>query len=310
MAEASYLRIAAQIRDRIADGRLHPGEKIPSTRQITQEWGVAMATATKVIATLREEGLVDPRPGAGTVVRSTPSGPAEPNEPARLAARTPPREQELGQDRIVRAAMAVADAEGLAAVTMRRVATELGVATMSLYRHVSTKDNLTLLMADAAVAERPFPARPTHWRASLEIIAQHLWTVCRRHPWVAESLSMTRPQVAPNLMNYSEWAFTVLRAMGLSPQDMMYVHVNVFGHVRGMAMALSEETQAHQDTGLTMDEWQENNETAFRAVAASGRYPMMEFLVTQEVDYDIDAVFEYGLRLLLDGVEQQFALTS
>lgn len=305
MAEPAYLRIAAQIRERIADGRLRPGEKVPSTRQITQEWGVAMATATKVIATLRDEGLVDPRPGAGTVVRSAPPGQVE---PARPAARTPPREQELGRDRIVRAAMAVADAEGLAAVTMRRVATELGVATMSLYRHVSTKDNLTLLMADAAVAERPFPARPAHWRASLEIIAQHLWTVCRRHPWVAESLSMTRPQVGPNLMNYAEWAFTVLRELGLSPQDIMYVHVNVFGHVRGMAMALSEETQAHQDTGLTMEEWGDNNEAAFRVIAASGRYPTLEYLVAQEVDYDIDDVFVYGLRLLLDGVAQRFAL--
>jgi DNA-binding transcriptional regulator YhcF (GntR family) len=300
MAEASYLRIAAQIRERIADGRLRPGEKVPSTRQITQEWGVAMATATKVIATLRDEGLVDPRPGAGTVVRPAPGGPAEP------VARTPPREQELGRDRIVRAAMAVADAEGLAAVTMRRVATELGVATMSLYRHVSTKDNLTVLMADTAVAERPFPPRPAPWRASLETIARHLWTVCRRHPWVAESLSMTRPQVAPNLMNYSEWAFTVLHEMGLPAQDVLYVHINLFGHVRGLAMALSEETQAHQDTGLTMEEWQENNEAAFRAVAASGRYPTMEYLVAQDVDYDIDELFEYGLRLLLDGIEQRF----
>lgn len=295
VTEAAYLRIAAQIRKRITDGRLRPGEKVPSTRQITQEWGVAMATATKVIATLRAEGLVDPRPGAGTVVRSTPGGPA---------ARTP---RELDRDRIVRAATAVADAEGLAAVTMRRVATELGVATMSLYRHVSTKDNLTLLMADAAVAERPFPPRPTQWRASLETIARHLWTVCREHPWVAESLSMTRPGVAPNLMNYSEWAFTVLHEMGLSAQDIMYIHVNVFGHVRGMAMALSEETRAHQDTGLTMEEWSETTEPAFRAIATTGRYPTMEYLVSQNVEYDIDVLFEYGLRLLLDGVQQRFA---
>lgn len=306
MAEAPYLRIAAQIRERIADGRLRPGEKVPSTRRITQEWGVAMATATKVIATLRDEGLVEPRPGAGTVVRAMPGEPGGPIQPAPIV-RNPPRDQELGRDRIVRAAMAVADAEGLAAVTMRRVATELGVATMSLYRHVSTKDNLTLLMADTAMTERPLPARPAHWRASLETIARHMWTMCRAHPWVAQSLSMTRPQVAPNLMNYSEWAFTVLRGMGLSAQDILYVHINLFGHIRGLATALSEEIQAHQDTGQTMDEWMEDNEAAFLAVAASGRYPAMEYLVSQEVDYDIDVLFEYGLRLLLDGIEQQFA---
>jgi hypothetical protein len=94
---------------------------------------------------------------------------------------------------------------------------------------------------------------------------------------------------------------------GLSAQDIMYVHVNVFGHVRGMAMALSEETQAHQDAGLTMEQWSENNESEFRVIAASGRYPAMEYLVSQNVDYDMDMVFEYGLRLLLDGIRQQFA---
>src|SRR4051812_37418325 len=68
-AEAPYLRIVADIRGQIRSGRLRPGDRVPSTRQITQEWGVAMATATKVITTLRELGLVDTRPGAGTVVR-------------------------------------------------------------------------------------------------------------------------------------------------------------------------------------------------------------------------------------------------
>ena len=114
--------------------------------------------------------------------------------------------------------MAVADAEGLAAVSMRRVATDLGVATMSLYRHVSTKDDLMLRIADAAIAEQPFPPRPAHWRASLETVVRHMWMVCRRHPWVAETLSMTRPQVAPNLLKYAEWTLTVLRERGFPPR--------------------------------------------------------------------------------------------
>ena len=60
--EAPYLRIAAEIRDRITRGELRPGDRVPSTRQITQKWGVAMATATKVIAVLRDEGIVEARP--------------------------------------------------------------------------------------------------------------------------------------------------------------------------------------------------------------------------------------------------------
>ncbi len=84
---------------------------------------------------------------------ATPTGPAA----ARRRGTSDPR---LAPDRIVAAAIAVADAEGLAGLSMRRVATELGVATMSLYRHVADKDDLLLKMMDAAFGECRFPARP------------------------------------------------------------------------------------------------------------------------------------------------------
>ena len=73
---APYLRIVGEIRERIASGRLRPGDRVPSTRQITQQWGVAMATATKVISTLRDEGLVDTKPGAlaASLGSSVPTG--------------------------------------------------------------------------------------------------------------------------------------------------------------------------------------------------------------------------------------------
>jgi DNA-binding transcriptional regulator YhcF (GntR family) len=294
---APYLRIVGEIRERIASGRLRPGDRIPSTRQITQEWGVAMATATKVIAALRDEGIVETRPGAGTVVRAPQLPPV---------VRKVPHEQELGRDRIVRAAIAVADAEGLAAVSMRRVANDLGVATMSLYRHVSSKDDLLAYMADAAAAEQPFPARrPAGWRVSLEIAARLLWAVARRHPWVAEVLSMTRPRATPNLIMYSEWTLSVLHELGLPMQDMMYIHLNLFSHVRGLALALGAEALAQQDTGMTNDEWMDTQEPDFRQITESGRYPTMEYVVSHDFEQDLDLMFEYGLRLLLDGIERQ-----
>jgi AcrR family transcriptional regulator len=247
-----------------------------------------------VIATLRDEGVVDARPGAGTVVRSPHAEPV---------VRKMPREQELSQDRIVRAAVAIADAEGLSGVSMRRLATDLGVATMSLYRHVSSKEDLMLYMADAAVGEEPFPARPVRWRASLEIVARLLWTVCRRHPWVAEVLSMTRPRATPHLLMYSEWALSVLRELGLSMQDMMYIHLNLFSHVRGLALSMAAESQARQDTGITNDEWMDSYAAEFQRITASGNYPTMEYVITLEFEQDLDTMFEYGLRLLLDGIE-------
>src|ERR1700750_2846792 len=120
-----YARIAAELRDQIERGELRPGQRVPSTREITGRWGVAMATATKVLAALRQDGLVHPVPGVGTVVRDpgpeagrppAPGRPARPG-PARPATRTP-----MAPDRIVAAAIVVADAEGLAGLSMRRVA--------------------------------------------------------------------------------------------------------------------------------------------------------------------------------------------
>ncbi|MEO6769439.1 MAG: TetR/AcrR family transcriptional regulator C-terminal domain-containing protein [Umezawaea sp.] len=285
---APYQRIVAEIRGRIASGRLRPGDRIPSTRQITREWGVAMATATKVIAALRDEGVVDTKPGAGTVVRSV------------------PRERELGRERIVRAAIAVADAEGMSAVSMRRVATDLGASTMSLYRHVAGKDDLMLHMADVVAADETLSARPpAHWRECLEFTSRLLWTVCRRHPWVAEVLSMTRPRASPSLLFYSEWVLAALRGLGLGMDDMMYIHLNLFSFVRGLALSLQSEVRDRQDTGLTNDEWMDTQIAEFQGIVASGRYPTMEYVVTQDFEQDLDVMFEYGLRLLLDGVERQ-----
>ncbi|MET0134273.1 MAG: TetR/AcrR family transcriptional regulator C-terminal domain-containing protein [Kibdelosporangium sp.] len=295
---APYLKIVAVIRDRITRGELRPGDRIPSTRGITQEFGVAMATATKVIAALRDEGLVDARPGAGTVVKAW--------QPA-VTARKSPREQELNRERVVRAAIAIADSEGLATLSMRRVATELGAATMSLYRHVSSKDDLVVLMADTVFGDMlTFPAdRPADWRESLRIAARLMWAACNRHPWAAEVLSMSRPQVMPNAIVVSEWTLGVLRDLGFGVDDMMNIHLNLFGHVRGLAITLQAELQARQDTGMDNEEWLETQESGLTGMIQGGPYPTMQWVVTQEFDYDLDRLFEYGLQLLLDGVERQ-----
>jgi DNA-binding transcriptional regulator YhcF (GntR family) len=294
---APFRRIAAHIAGQIDSGELRPGDRVPSTRAITQRWGVAMATATKVIAMLREQGLVETTPGSGTVVR--PRGAVRPQ-----LGQPPPHEPELTRERVVRAAMTIADTEGLAALSMRRVATSLGVATMSLYRHVVGKEELTVLMVDTAAGDFPFPQRrPPGWRANTEFAARLLWTMFRRHPWAAELMSMTRPQLMPNLLGYSEWTLGPLRELGLDVNTMMFFHLTVFGHVRSTAMNLHSETQAEQDTGLTADEWVETQEPALRDLVASGRYPTFEYVVGQPFNFDLNTLFEFGLRRLLDGFE-------
>lgn len=295
---APYLRIAAEIRDRITRGELRPGDRVPSTRQITRKWGVAMATATKVIAVLRDEGTVEARPGAGTVVRemSTPHQP----KPA-------PRVVELTRDRIIRAGITVADAEGLGSVSMRRVATDLDVATMSLYRHVPSKEDLLELMADAAFAEQHLPhVAPPGWRARLDVAAHVVWSIFRSHPWAAEIVSLTRPQVLPNLLHYAEWTLGALRDLGLSVEEMMNAHIILFGHVRGTALSLQAELHAERDTGMTNEEWLENQDRGFAEMFDIERFPMLGYVAEHGFDFDLDRVFEFGLQRLLDGLAARY----
>jgi DNA-binding transcriptional regulator YhcF (GntR family) len=294
-------RIVTEIRRRITTGELRPGDRVPSTRQITQEWGVAMATATKVLNTLRQQGVVRAVQGVGTVVESTPSAP-----PA--AHRT--TERELTRERIVRAAIEIADAEGLAAVSMRRTATELGTATMSLYRHVQGKDELVVLMVDTALTEERFPAEPPEgWRARLELSSRLQWRLYRAHPWLARAVSISRPQAMPNAVIHTEWSLRALDGLGLDPETMLNAYLTVFGFVRGTAVSLESEAEARQDTGLTADEWLESQETAMRAILGAGDYPTMTRLFTHEVEIDLDGLFEFGLRRVLDGLATLISTT-
>jgi DNA-binding transcriptional regulator YhcF (GntR family) len=289
--EPPYRRIAAEIVARIDNGELGPGDRVPSTRAIIRQWGVAMATATKVIATLRDQGLVETTQGSGTVVRGSAPRPVR-------------HEPELTKERIVRAAVAIADTEGIGALSMRRVATQLGVATMSLYRHVPGKDDLHLLMVDTVAGDFPFPERrPRHWRATLEFAARLLWTMFKQHPWGAELLSMTRPQLMPNLLDYAEWTLGALSELKLDMNTTMNIYLTLFGHVRSTALNLHAETQAEQDTGMTADEFTERHEPELRELLASGRYPTFARVVRQSYDFNLDALFEFGLVSLLDGVE-------
>ncbi|MFI9722262.1 TetR/AcrR family transcriptional regulator C-terminal domain-containing protein [Streptomyces sp. NPDC052396] len=307
MAAASvppYLRIAAAIRKRIAEGELAPGDRVPSTRQIAREWHVALATAAKVLTTLRQEGLVRAEPRVGTVVAAaTPPATAAPARPRAAVA----SERELTRERIVRAAIEIADREGLAALSMRGVAARLGVAVMSTYRHVNGKDDLILLMADTVLAGTTLPAEaPADWRARLETGARTLWAVHRAHPWLAHIGPLTRPLALPSLLSYSEWNLAALDGHGLDMTTMFNLNVLLYGYVQGIAVHLERQAQAESLTGMTENEWLDAQAGTLVALAATGRYPTFAKVVESfaETGYDLylDELFEFGLGPLLDGM--------
>ncbi len=304
-----YAQIAAELRDQIEKGTLAPGDRVPSTREITQRWGVAMATATKALAALRQEGIVSPIPGVGTVVgggqpaHGRPLALAPSAAPPAAARRRVTSDLRLAPGRIVAAAMAVADAEGLAGLSMRRVATEVGVATMSLYRHVADKDDLLLKMMDAAFGECRFPAHPPEgWRDQLELAARTLWAMFQRHPWLAPALSVTRPQPIARGLACAEWVLGALDGHGLDPSTMLTIHITLVNYVRGTAVNLELEADAEAASGLNSEEWLDTQGSALRSIVEAGRFPVFERVTATEYDFNLENLFEFGLQRLLDGL--------
>jgi len=288
-----YLRIADEIADDIRSGRLPAGQPAPSTRRIVRDHQVAMATATKVIGALRAAGLVETIPGRGTIVRRR-------NEPPAVTT----RRGRLTQREIVETGVRIADADGLPLVTMRRVADSLGVSTMALYRHVPNKGDLTLRMTDSVFAGIQLPEIPiAHWRQRLDAAAHRSWAVFSLHPWAAEVFSISRPQLMPNVLPLAEWSLSTLRMMGFGAHDMMCAHINLFAHVRGMALARLAERQAEQDTGMPADDWMRHQDQGLRQWADSGSYPGLGYVSREQFAFDLDTVFEYGLQRLLDGLD-------
>ena len=299
MTEPPYARIVAELRDRIESGVLAPGDRVPSTREITKRWGVAMATATKVLSALRQAGLVRAVQGVGTVVDTREPDSAAPHP----AHRRPAPDTALTAARIVATAITIADAEGIAAASMRRVAADLGVAPMSLYRHVADKDDLVTHMLDTVLREARLPSdAPPDWRSRLEIAGRLLWHTFTVHPWLASALSLTRPQPVSGGLAYTEWVCGALNAAGLDLATTFTAHITLFNYVRGTAINLELEAEAEAVTGMDNEQWMDTQEAEMRRIIAGGEFPIFERLVTGGYDFDLTNLFEFGLQRLLDGM--------
>jgi len=289
-----YERIADELRSRITSGQLASGEPIPSARAITREWSVAVATASRALAVLRDEGLVIARPGLGTVVvgRLT-----------RTRRIRDVSDAEISADRVLAVAIDIADAEGLSAVSMRRIAIELAVPTMALYRRIRGKNSLLQLMVDTILGQVQLPENPPPgWRSQLELVSRLQWAGYRLHPWLARLVSMTRPAVLPNGMLHTEWALSAVDGLGITPNTVLHMAVNLFAYVRGSATNFEMELESEQETGLTDEQWLESRGADFARVVASGRYPQLARVIAAPgVDLDVDTLFDFGLERLLDG---------
>lgn len=307
-----YLQIVAELESRIRTGALRPGDRLPSVRQIALQWGVAIATATRVISTLREAGLADTRVGSGTVVTAQPtrSRPAPPSAARASLVRprtgTPERRrtrgsQAVSRERMLRAAVAIADGEGLEAVSMRRVAAAVRLGPMSLYRLVANKDELLAQMADQVFGEAGLPdTEPDGWRARLELIARTQWALCRRHLWLPRVVSFTRPTLAPNMMAHTEWTLRALEGLDLSIETRVQEAVTLHSLVITSALSLAEELEAEHASGMTLAHWLATQRVRADELFATGRFPLLAEM-HESTTPDLDALFDYSLNRHLDG---------
>jgi AcrR family transcriptional regulator len=198
-------------------------------------------------------------------------------------------------ERIAEAAIAIADTEGLAAVSMQRVAAELGFTKMSLYRYLPGKAELVALMLERAIGEAPALAT-TDWRTALSEWTGLLLDAYVRHPWAAEATGGTRP-VGPNEMSWMERALAALPAAGLAGTERLDAVAVLAGHAR-VSAALVASQQREADFGAAIGAVLREHADRFPAVAAA-----MADGAGGGAAGGQEQSFAFGLARVLDGLQ-------
>lgn len=210
-------------------------------------------------------------------------------------------------DKVVEAAIAVADAEGLAAISVRRIALELGVSAMSIYTYVPSKAELVELMFDRALGDGEAPPTDGGWREALKAIAHERWRNSERHPWMLD-IATNRPPLGPNLMRRHEAALAVLDGTGLDEMTKDLVIDVLQSFLSGALKQARDAREAEQSTGLTDEQWIAMAEPAIAARLDPAQFPHLLRMAEawrgadKAVMADPGWRFRFGLDVVLDGI--------
>lgn len=208
---------------------------------------------------------------------------------------------------IVRVAIEIADADGLAAVTMRRVATELGFTTMALYRHVPGKHELVQLMVDAAIPPpKDHPPATGDWRADLTSWAIDYYRGMRAHPWLLGPATVS-PVVGPNRIAFMERGLAAMADAGMPADEMMGVLLTLTSYAHGAAQVFHGTADSARAQGIPESEFGAAYGRAIAEVVTAERFPVLAKVIADgafgaEADDDLQD-FRFGLDRILDGVE-------
>jgi AcrR family transcriptional regulator len=209
----------------------------------------------------------------------------------------------LDVERIVGAAVRLAAGEGLAAVSMNRVARELDSAAMALYRYVAGKEELLALMVDAAVGPPPMPEPGEPWRAALERQARAYHAELQRHPWVLH-VPISGPPATPNLVAWMEAMLRALAPTRLTETEKLSTILLVTSYVRS-ELALMADVAAGAAAAGTAPNVMPHYARLLRRLTDAERYPALHDAMAAgafDEEDDAEQEFEFGLVRLLDGV--------
>jgi AcrR family transcriptional regulator len=202
----------------------------------------------------------------------------------------------LSRERVLNGAVAVADSGGIAGLTIRSLAQELGVKPMSVYHHVANKSEILDGIVDIVFGEIELPSAGGDWRAEISRRAHSARLVLRRHPW-AIGLLESRTSPGPATLRHHNAVLGALRAAGFSVALTAHAYALLDSYVYGFA--LQEATLPFDDSSV------EEVAAPMMAAFESGSYPHLLELVTEHAlkpGYDFGDEFEFGLELVLDGL--------
>jgi AcrR family transcriptional regulator len=219
----------------------------------------------------------------------------------RSKAATPKRRTPLNRERVLRAAIALADEHGAAELTMRKLAKELGVEAMSLYNHVASKNDLLDGMVDVVFGEIEAPAAGGDWKAELRKRAVSTREALNRHRWAVGQME-GRTTHGPANLRLHDAVLGCLRAAGFSVEMTVHAYSVQDAYIYGFAL---QETDMSSETPEDFAAEAQRQMREYEAILAD--YPHLVEVVggyVAKAGYDYDAEFLFGLDVILDGLER------
>ncbi|MDN5761173.1 MAG: TetR/AcrR family transcriptional regulator [Microlunatus sp.] len=209
----------------------------------------------------------------------------------------------LTLDAIVAAGTAIADADGVADLSMRKVAARLGVGAMSLYTYLPGRDELIELMVDRAHSELDYPEPDLGWRARVEFLVTERWHLYQRHPWLLD-LNMARHPVGPHILDAEEALYAAVASTGLTGSQVVSITDLILWQLLGAARSQISEADEARRTGVSAESYWDSRASFWGTYFSPERFPTT-YAIWQAGGFDDEQAHAFDRQLvrLLDGIE-------